>query len=140
MRKQAREGDEIEFVSAVIRVSEDANILREEIATYAMNNLFSDLGGDLGLFLGLCIWSIVESALHALVALRNKIENFKNSRFWKEKLGITRGHLPTPTPSDEKQNKLSSDLSKNSIFSETEDCSPNNFEKKNDGALYSFTV
>ena len=140
MRKQAREGDEIEFVSAVIRVSEDANILREEIATYAMNNLFSDLGGDLGLFLGLCIWSIVESALHALVALRNKIENFKNSRFWKEKLGMTRGHLPTPTPSDEKQNKLSSDLSKNSIFSETEDCSPNNFEKKNDGALYSFTV
>ena len=140
MRKQAREGDEIEFVSAVIRVSEDANILREEIATYAMNNLFSDLGGDLGLFLGLCIWSIVESALHAIVALRNKIENFKNSRYWKEKLGITRGHLPTPTPSDEKQDNLSSDLSKNSNFFEAEDCSPNNVEKRNDGALYSFTV
>ena len=104
MRKQTRRPDEIEFISAVIRISEDANVLREERITYSMNNLFSDVGGDLGLFLGLCVWSMVHSAMQAVVVIRNKAENFKyrrifkKSRFWtKKKFGISRRHLSTPS-------------------------------------------
>ena len=65
MRKQTGRSNEIEFISAVIRISEDANVLREERITYSVNNLFSDVGGDLGLFLGLCVWSMVHSAMQA---------------------------------------------------------------------------
>ena len=122
MRKQTRRPDEIEFISAVIRISEDANVLREERITYSVNNLFSDVGGDLGLFLGLCVWSMVHSAMQAVVVIRNKAENFKyrrifkKSKFWtKKRLGIPRRHLPTP--SERRPTKLSRDRSKRSSFS-----------------------
>ena len=93
MRNQFDYGDEIEFVSAVIRISEDANILREERITYSINNLLSDIGGDLGLFLGLCVWSIIDSAMNAILVIQNKIINCLS----RKKLGIKQGHLPTPT-------------------------------------------
>ena len=93
MRKQFDYGDEIEFVSAVIRISEDANILREERITYSINNLLSDIGGDLGLFLGLCVWSIIDSAMNAFLVIQGRIINCLS----KKKLGIKQGHLSTPT-------------------------------------------
>ena len=95
MRNQTRLGDEIEFVSAVIRISEDANILREERITYSINNLLSDVGGDLGLFLGLCVWSIIHSAMNAVLVIQNKIINCWS----KKKLATKEGHLPTPSRS-----------------------------------------
>ena len=95
MRNMTRLGDEIEFVSAVIRISEDANILREERITYSINNLLSDIGGDLGLFLGLCVWSIIHSAMNAVLVIQNKILNCWS----KKKLGTKEGHLPTPSRS-----------------------------------------
>ena len=120
MRKQTRRPDEIEFISAVIRISEDANVLREERITYSVNNLFSDVGGDLGLFLGLCVWSMVHSAMQAVVVIRNKAENFKyrrifkKSRFWtKKKFGISRRHLSTPS----ERINISRDRSQKSSFS-----------------------
>ena len=119
MRKQTRRPDEIEFISAVIRISEDANVLREERITYSVNNLFSDVGGDLGLFLGLCVWSMVHSAMQAVVVIRNKAENFKyrrifkKSRFWtKKKFGISRRHLSTPS----ERFNISRDRSQKSSF------------------------
>ena len=122
MRKQTRESDEIEFISAVIRISEDSNVLREERITYSVNNLLSDVGGDLGLFLGLCVWSMVHSAMQAVVVIRNKAENFKyrrifkKSKFWtKKRLGTSRRHLTTP--SEHGQIKLSCGRSKKSSFS-----------------------
>ena len=147
MRKQTREGNEIEFISAVIRISEDANILKEERVTYSVNNLFSDVGGDLGLFLGLCVWSMVHSAMHAVVLIRNKAENFKYKRlmknskmkFLKTKLGITRGHLPTP--SNRGQTMLSRERSQNSIFSnEATVPRDGSHDAKNDEVRYWFTV
>lgn len=147
MRKQTSEGNEIEFISAVIRISEDANILKEERVTYSVNNLFSDVGGDLGLFLGLCVWSMVHSAMHAVVLIRNKAENFKYKRlmknskmkFLKNKLGITRGHLPTP--SNRGQKMISRERSQNSVFSnETTVGRDGSHEAKNDEVRYWFTV
>ena len=93
MRNQFDYGDEIEFVSAVIRISEDANILREERITYSINNLLSDIGGDLGLFLGLCVWSIIDSAMNAILVIQSRIINCLS----RKKLGIKQGHLSTPT-------------------------------------------
>ena len=112
MRNQTGLGGEIEFVSAVIRISEDANILREERMTYSINNLLSDIGGDLGLFLGLCVWSIIHSAMNAVLVIRNKIMNC----WTKDKLGEKQGHLPTP--SERKQLNLRRTQSTNSFICE----------------------
>ena len=122
MRKQTGRSNEIEFISAVIRISEDANVLREERITYSVNNLFSDVGGDLGLFLGLCVWSMVHSAMQAVVLIRNKAENFKyrrifkKSKSWtKKKFGSSRRHMSTPP--ERRQNKLSRGRSRKSSYS-----------------------
>ena len=104
MRRQTREGPEIEFVSAVIRVSEDANILHEETPTYSMTNLLSDIGGALGLCLGLCIWQMVHSVMQAVVMVVNKATHlsnrtaFKKTKFLtKKKIGRKSRHLTTPS-------------------------------------------
>ena len=104
MRRQTREGPEIEFVSAVIRVSEDANILHEETPTYSMTNLLSDIGGALGLCLGLCIWQMVHSVMQAVVMVVNKAANLSNritftkTKFLtKKKIGRKSRHLTTPS-------------------------------------------
>ena len=152
MRKQTGQGDEIEFIAAVIRISEDANILQEERVTYSVNNLFADVGGDLGLFLGLCVWSMIHSAMHAVVVIRNKAENFKYKRlmknskmkFWKKKMSMSRAHLPTP--SQHRLPTLSRERSKNSIFSETSTTGTKSIEAissrdgKSDEIRYWFTV
>lgn len=141
MRKQTRRPDEIEFISAVIRISEDANVLREERITYSVNNLFSDVGGDLGLFLGLCVWSMVHSAMQAVVVIRNKAENFKyrrifkKSRFWtKKKFGISRRHLSTPS----ERINISRDRSQKSCFSKQQTVPPieTSGNEKNDEIQY----
>ena len=139
MRKQTRRPDEIEFISAVIRISEDANVLREERITYSVNNLFSDVGGDLGLFLGLCVWSMVHSAMQAVVVIRNKAENFKyrrilkKSRFWtKKKFGISRRHLSTPS----ERINISRDRSQKSSFSKTRLPIETSGNEKNDEIQY----
>ena len=104
MRRQTREGSEIEFVSAVIRVSEDANILHEETPTYSMTNLLSDVGGALGLCLGLCIWQMVHSVMQAVVMVVNKAENLANKTAFKKskslakkKIGRNSRHFTTPS-------------------------------------------
>ena len=139
MRKQTRRPDEIEFISAVIRISEDANVLREERITYSVNNLFSDVGGDLGLFLGLCVWSMVHSAMQAVVVIRNKAENFKyrrifkKSRFWtKKKFGISRRHLSTPS----ERINISRDRSQKSSFSKPRLPIETSGNEKNDEIQY----
>ena len=151
MRKQTGQGDEIEFIAAVIRISEDANILQEERVTYSVNNLFADVGGDLGLFLGLCVWSIIQSAMHAVVVIRNKAENFKSKRlmknskmkFWKKKMGISRAHLPTPSQRG-RLATLCRERSENSIFSETSATKSieanSSGDGKSDEVRYWFTV
>ena len=110
MRNQTGYGDEIEFVSAVIRISEDANVLREEQITYSINNLLSDIGGDLGLFLGLCVWSILHSAMNAILVIQNRILNC----WTKNDFGKHQWHLSTPP--QRKQVNLGCDQPNNSLY------------------------
>ena len=120
MRRQTREGPEIEFVSAVIRVSEDANILHEETPTYSMTNLLSDVGGALGLCLGLCIWQMVHSVLQAVVMVVNKANNLTNKAplyrktksLIKKKVGRKSRHFTTPSMRRQRLNSTSSPISR----------------------------
>ena len=127
MRIQTREGSEIEFVSAVIRVSEEPNILHEETPTYSMTNLLSDVGGALGLCLGLCIWQMVHSVMQAVVMVVNKAENLANKTAFKKskslakkKIGRQRKHFTTPSIRRQplKSVMLSRDQSDNSLICE----------------------
>ena len=56
LRSQLALTDEISLHSAIIRLSENANIILEETSTYPSSSFLSDTGGALGLFLG---WSIL---------------------------------------------------------------------------------
>ena len=56
LRSQLALNDEISLHSAIIRLSENANIILEETSTYPSSSFLSDTGGALGLFLG---WSIL---------------------------------------------------------------------------------
>ena len=125
MRKRSGESSEIEFVSAIIRVSEDANILHEETPTYSMTNLLSDVGGALGLCLGLCIWQMVHSVMQAVVMVVNKAENLANKAAFKKskslakkKIGRKSRHFTTPSIRRQalESDALSRDQSNNSLI------------------------
>ena len=125
MRIQTRESSEIEFVSAIIRVSEDANILHEETPTYSMTNLLSDVGGALGLCLGLCIWQMVHSVMQAVVMVVNKAENLANKAAFKKsktlakkRIGRKSRHFTTPSIRRQALDSatLSRDQSNNSLI------------------------
>ena len=50
----------VEHATMVWRLAEEANILHEEDATYPFMNFLSDIGGTVGLFLGLNLIALVQ--------------------------------------------------------------------------------
>lgn len=68
-----------ELISAVVNIAEEPLIVKEEKAGYSQSelvsgkkslfdiiyNLLTDIGGALGLVLGLSVFNIIECALHA---------------------------------------------------------------------------
>ena len=74
----------IEFVTVSVKLAEQNGIIREE-STYTLNSLVSDIGGALGLVLGLSILDLlipVSDLLRKVCDLSGcTFRIFKNSRF-----------------------------------------------------------
>ena len=74
----------IEFVTVSVKLAEQNGIIREE-STYTLNSLVSDIGGALGLVLGLSILDLLIPVSDLLRKVCDLIgctfRNSKNSRF-----------------------------------------------------------
>ena len=67
------------MISAKIRLAEEVGTLYEEREDYSVFELFSDIGGALGLVLGLSLIDIMVFGRHAVrLAERNKVTGRQN--------------------------------------------------------------
>ena len=61
--------DDLVMISTTLKVAEKAKVIYEETPNYTKEELFADIGGALGLFLG--FGSTLQWLVHDLVMLRN---------------------------------------------------------------------